>query len=71
MAATDLRNGVLVSRSGTAEGADVLLRLPRAALPLLLGGTLEGIEVHGDASVLPRLMTVLEAPDPDFAIVTP
>jgi alkyl sulfatase BDS1-like metallo-beta-lactamase superfamily hydrolase len=67
----DLRNGVLVSRPGTTEGVDVLLRLERAALPLLLGGTLEGIDVDGDASVLPRLMTVLEAPDPDFAIVTP
>jgi alkyl sulfatase BDS1-like metallo-beta-lactamase superfamily hydrolase len=67
----DLRNGVLVPRTGSAEGADVRLRLPRAALPLLLGGTLEGIEVDGDASVLPMLMAVLEAPDPDFAIVAP
>jgi alkyl sulfatase BDS1-like metallo-beta-lactamase superfamily hydrolase len=37
----------------------------------LLGGTLEGIEVEGDASVVPQLMAVLQSPDPDFAIVTP
>jgi alkyl sulfatase BDS1-like metallo-beta-lactamase superfamily hydrolase len=67
----DLRNGVLVSRSWNAGGADVRLRMPRAALPSLLGGPLEGVEVDGDESVLPRLMAVLEAPDPDFAIVTP
>ena len=31
----------------------------------------DGITLEGDATVLARLMAVLEAPDPDFAIVTP
>jgi alkyl sulfatase BDS1-like metallo-beta-lactamase superfamily hydrolase len=67
----DLRNGVLIHREAPVDGVDVVVRIPRAALPSLLGGTLEGIDVDGDASVLSRLMAVLEAPDPDFAIVTP
>ena len=39
--------------------------------PGLLAGSLEGATIEGDRSVLERLMGVLEAPDPDFAIVTP
>ncbi len=67
----DLRNGVLVHHLAPADGADVILRAPRAALPGLLAGVTEGIGIEGDASVLGRLMAVLDAPDPDFAIVTP
>jgi alkyl sulfatase BDS1-like metallo-beta-lactamase superfamily hydrolase len=67
----DLRNGVLVHRAAPADGADVVLRLPRAALVGLLAGQLDGVSVEGDPTVLGRLMTVLDAPDPDFAIVTP
>jgi alkyl sulfatase BDS1-like metallo-beta-lactamase superfamily hydrolase len=29
------------------------------------------VRIEGDASVLPRLLFALDAPDPDFAIVTP
>jgi len=32
---------------------------------------MDGITVDGDPAVLGRLMAVLDAPDPDFAIVTP
>ena len=67
----ELRNGVLVHRTAPADGADVVLRLPRAALVGLLAGQLDGISVEGDPTVLGRLMAVLDAPDPDFAIVTP
>ncbi len=67
----DLRNGVLVHREASVDGADVTIRTTGSALPGLLAGSTEGAAIEGDASVLARLMAVLEAPDPDFAIVTP
>ena len=67
----DLRNGVLVHRAAPVEGADLVIRLPRTALPGLLLGETAGMSLDGDPTVLARLATVLEAPDPDFAIVTP
>ncbi len=67
----DLRNGVLVHRQASVDGADVVVRTTRAALPLLLAGRTEGAAIDGDAAVLARLMGLLEAPDPGFAIVTP
>jgi alkyl sulfatase BDS1-like metallo-beta-lactamase superfamily hydrolase len=36
-----------------------------------MAGSTEGAEIRGDAAVLGRLLGVLDAPDPDFAIVTP
>jgi alkyl sulfatase BDS1-like metallo-beta-lactamase superfamily hydrolase len=62
---------VLVHRRAAADGADVVLRLPSAALVGLLAGQTEGVGIEGDPSVLGRLMAVLDEPDPDFAIVTP
>jgi alkyl sulfatase BDS1-like metallo-beta-lactamase superfamily hydrolase len=67
----DLRNGVLVHRSAATDGADLVLRTTRAALPGLLMGSTDGVTLDGDPTVLGRLMAVLDAPDPDFAIVTP
>jgi len=67
----ELRNGVLVHWAAPADGADVILRMPGAALVGLLAGQMDGVSVEGDPTVLGRLMTVLDAPDPDFAIVTP
>ncbi len=67
----DLRNGVLVHRAAPAVGADLVIRTTRAAMPGLLAGSLEGATLEGDRSVLERLMSVLETPDPGFAIVTP
>ncbi len=73
-----LRNGVLTYTSAPqAAPADAVVRLPAAALPgLALGGIPEdpaaaGVRIDGDASVLPRLLSALDAPDPNFAIVTP
>lgn len=66
----DLRNGVLVHHAAPVEGADLVLRLPRPALVRLLAGSTEGMTIEGDPGVLARLVAVLEAPDPDFAIVT-
>jgi alkyl sulfatase BDS1-like metallo-beta-lactamase superfamily hydrolase len=67
----ELRNGVLVHRRAEPDGADVVLRLPAAALGGLLVGSFDGIAVEGDPGVLRRLMAVLDEPDPGFAIVTP
>jgi alkyl sulfatase BDS1-like metallo-beta-lactamase superfamily hydrolase len=67
----DLRNGVLVHREAVVDGVGLLIRTSRAALPGLLGGGTQGIALEGDATILARLLAVLEAPDPGFAIVTP
>jgi alkyl sulfatase BDS1-like metallo-beta-lactamase superfamily hydrolase len=67
----DLRNGVLVHHAASTEGADLVLRLPQAALVGLLAGSTQGMAVEGDVAVLGRLVAVLEAPNPDFDIVTP
>ena len=45
--------------------------MARSGLPGLLAGSTAGIVYEGDVAVLGRLMAVLDAPDPDFAIVTP
>jgi alkyl sulfatase BDS1-like metallo-beta-lactamase superfamily hydrolase len=74
-----LANGVLTS-SAAAQAAppDVTLRIPRAVLPVVLAGPpaperLEelGVQVDGDLGAVGRLLAALDAPDPDFAIVTP
>ena len=67
----DLHNGVLVHRVAPVDGTDLILRLPEASLVKLLAGSADGMETEGDTGVLERLMAVLEAPDPSFAIVTP
>jgi alkyl sulfatase BDS1-like metallo-beta-lactamase superfamily hydrolase len=67
----DLRNGVLVHRQGSVEGVDLAITTTRAALPGLLVGQVAGMTMEGDTGVLARLVAVLDAPDPDFAIVTP
>jgi alkyl sulfatase BDS1-like metallo-beta-lactamase superfamily hydrolase len=67
----ELRNGVLVHRAGKIEPIDLVLRMPDAVLPGLLGGSTDGMTVEGDAGVLGRLIALLETPDRPFAIVTP
>jgi alkyl sulfatase BDS1-like metallo-beta-lactamase superfamily hydrolase len=67
----DLRNGVLVHRAAPIDGVDLSIRTTRSALPRLLAGDLEGASLEGDPTTLPRLLAVLQAPDPGFAIVTP
>ena len=73
-----LRNGVLTyTTAAQSDAADLTITASRAALPALALGAVTpevlaeaGIQLSGDASVLQRLTAVLEAPDPDFAIVT-
>ncbi|MER7072219.1 alkyl sulfatase dimerization domain-containing protein [Terrabacter sp. NPDC000476] len=71
-----LRNGVLTHSSASRhDDAELTLRMPRAALGALMSGadpgTVEGVDVSGDPGVLQALLGALDAPDPDFAIVTP
>jgi linear primary-alkylsulfatase len=67
----ELHNGVLVHHAAKVEGADLVLRLPKAALVRLLASSTDGMQVEGDPDVLKRLLAVLEAPDPSFNVVTP
>ncbi|MFD8568330.1 alkyl/aryl-sulfatase [Streptomyces sp. NPDC059639] len=69
-----VRNGVLTYRSDKAADPDagVTLSMSKAQLLALLGGKgLGDIEVSGDASLLGKVLAVVEKPDADFAIVTP
>lgn len=55
-----------------SDDADLTLTLTKRDLPGVLGGgALDGVGQSGDSSVLRRLLGLLDAPDPDFAIVTP
>ncbi|MGW1540078.1 alkyl/aryl-sulfatase [Streptomyces sp. NPDC002309] len=77
-----LRNGVLIHASGTGSVAtepDVLVTLAETDLRDVLLGTVSpsalvdrgAAHVTGDAAKLTELFSCLDAPDPDFAIVTP
>lgn len=78
---TALRNGLLVHHDvdDDAPGAGAVFHLTRPDLiGVLLGGTdLNGmisdgrVRVEGDVGLLGELAGYLDAPDPDFAIVTP
>jgi alkyl sulfatase BDS1-like metallo-beta-lactamase superfamily hydrolase len=74
-----LANGVLThSSSPSSDVADLTVACPQASLPAVALGqvppdglTAAGVELSGDPSVLDRLLGAFDAPDPDFAIVTP
>jgi alkyl sulfatase BDS1-like metallo-beta-lactamase superfamily hydrolase len=72
---TVLRNGVLTHRiNQQADAADLTLTLTKPQLVALLtraGAGLDQIAQEGDLGVIVRLLSVLDAPDPNFAIVTP
>jgi alkyl sulfatase BDS1-like metallo-beta-lactamase superfamily hydrolase len=68
-----LSNGVL-GHYQIAEPGDADLRLTLTKpqlLAMLTAGTLEGVEHEGDIGVLQRLLSVLDSPEVNFAIVTP
>ena len=73
-----LANGVLTHSSAPrSDSADLTVSCPRPLLPAVALGLLppeqlaaSGVSMEGDASVLGRLTAVLDAPNPDFAIVT-
>ncbi|GAB3025955.1 hydrolase [Mycobacterium bourgelatii] len=71
-----LRNGVLVHRKVAADAATATVTVKLASKFRLLGvvfGDLDspGLEITGDQSALQSLIGVLDAPDPNFNIVTP
>jgi alkyl sulfatase BDS1-like metallo-beta-lactamase superfamily hydrolase len=74
-----VRNGVLIHEQDIDAPADATVRLARPAfLMSLLGGTpvaqlvAQGqIEIEGEAGLYERLVGLIEAIDPNFAIVTP
>lgn len=69
-----LSNGVLIQTPAPRSKADIdlTLELTKPQLLGILAGTgLDGISHSGDPAVLERLFGLLDAPDPDFPIVTP
>ena len=77
---TELRNGALNHRAVDRPAAgSTTITLTRATLVGVAMGTIQieaaltngDVKIEGDASVLARLVSLLVAPAPDFAIVTP
>jgi alkyl sulfatase BDS1-like metallo-beta-lactamase superfamily hydrolase len=70
---TTLTNGVLIQDVDPANGTPTLtMTLTKAQFLQMLGGAVPAdISMIGDASVLPRLLSFLDQPAPNFAIVTP
>jgi alkyl sulfatase BDS1-like metallo-beta-lactamase superfamily hydrolase len=71
-----LRNGVLVHRKVAADPATaqatVTLANKLRLLAFAAGDTSSpGVEVSGDATALPTLLSVVDRPDPAFSIITP
>jgi alkyl sulfatase BDS1-like metallo-beta-lactamase superfamily hydrolase len=70
----ELTNGVLIQHLDPADGStDLTVTLNKPQLIGLLTGAggLDGIATDGDLGVVQRLLAVVEAPTPGFAIVTP
>jgi alkyl sulfatase BDS1-like metallo-beta-lactamase superfamily hydrolase len=69
----ELSNGALFHHPTTEnQAADLTVTLTRPQLlGLLATGKPDGAALSGDASVLQRLMSLTDNPDPDFAVVTP
>ena len=73
----EVRHGVLVHGPSSGAPADAAVTLPRAAFLALMTrqATPEALagqmQVSGDATALPRLLTLLDQPRGDFPIVTP
>jgi alkyl sulfatase BDS1-like metallo-beta-lactamase superfamily hydrolase len=69
----ELSNGALIHHPSTGDrDVDLTVTLTRPQLlTLLTAGATDGLELAGDPGVLERLAALTDAPDPDFAIVTP
>lgn len=70
---TTLRNGVLIQQENPPGGhRDLSLTLTKPELlGMLTGRGLNGIAHEGDPDAVKKLLSVLDEPDPSFAIVTP
>jgi alkyl sulfatase BDS1-like metallo-beta-lactamase superfamily hydrolase len=69
----ELSNGALIHYPTTGnQAADLTITLTKPQLLQLLATAKPGgIGTSGDPAVLGRLMSLIDNPDPDFAIVTP
>jgi len=69
----ELSNGVLIHYPTTQQqAADLAVSLTkRQLLGLLVAGHSDGLDMSGDSGVLTKLVSLTDAPDPDFAVVTP
>ena len=69
----ELSNGALIHHPTTGnQAADLTITLTKPELLQLLATAKPGgIDTSGDPAVLGRLMSLIDNPDPDFAIVTP
>jgi alkyl sulfatase BDS1-like metallo-beta-lactamase superfamily hydrolase len=69
----ELSNGVLIHHpTRRAPEADLTLTLTHPQLlGLLASGSLAGIDATGDPGVLKTLMSLVDDPEPSFAVVTP
>jgi alkyl sulfatase BDS1-like metallo-beta-lactamase superfamily hydrolase len=69
----ELSHGALIHFPVTTpRAADLSVRISRSRLVHgVRTGSFSGVDMTGDATVLPRLFALLDRPDPDFAIVTP
>ena len=70
---TELSNGVLIRETDprAAEAGLTVTLTKRQFLRALGGGGLDGVAAEGDASLLQRLLSFVDEPDPAFTIVTP
>ena len=69
----ELSNGALIHYPTTGnQAADLAVTLTKPQLlQLLATGQPGGVTMSGDSGVLERLMSLIDNPDPDFAVVTP
>jgi alkyl sulfatase BDS1-like metallo-beta-lactamase superfamily hydrolase len=69
----ELSHGALIHYPTTGNRpADLTVTLTKPQLLRLLAtAEADGIDMSGDPAVLGRLMSLIDNPDPDFAIVTP
>jgi alkyl sulfatase BDS1-like metallo-beta-lactamase superfamily hydrolase len=69
----ELSNGALIHYPTTQQsGADLTIELTRPDLLNILNtGSLEHVTHEGDAAVVKRVLALTDAPNPDFAIVSP
>ena len=69
---TALSNGALIQTKDPQGDAELTVTLTKPELLALLAGEKpEGADFAGDTELLPKLLGLLDAPDPGFAIVTP
>jgi alkyl sulfatase BDS1-like metallo-beta-lactamase superfamily hydrolase len=69
----ELSNGALIHYpTSRSPAADLTISLTRAQLAgLLASGSTQAVQADGDLGVLKTLIDLTDAPDPNFAIVTP